>query len=40
MNTTTDTPIIDSMFNFNRKLGEDSAIFFGSPRGLHDSVVV
>lgn len=40
MNSTTGTPIIDSMFNFNRKLGEDSAIFFGSPRGLHDSVVV
>ena len=40
MNNTIDTHIIDSMFNFNRKLGEDSAIFFGSPRGLHDSVVV
>ena len=40
MKNTTDASIIDSMFNFNRKLGEDSAIFFGSPRGLHDSVVV
>ena len=30
----------NKMFNFDRKLGEDSSIFFGSPKGLHDSVVV
>ena len=26
-------------FNFERKFGEDDAIFFGSPKGLHDTVV-
>ena len=26
-------------FNFDRKFGEDNAIFFGSPKGLLDTVV-
>jgi hypothetical protein len=26
-------------FNFERKFGEDNAIFFGSPKGLLDTVV-
>lgn len=30
----------NELFNFKRKLGEDSAIFFGAKKGLHDSLFV
>ena len=32
--------IENQLFNFDRKLGEDSAIFFGVKKGLHDSLFV
>ena len=30
----------DVMFNFDKKIGEGSEIFFGKPKGIYDTIVV